>query len=200
MADNKVKFGLANCYYAPITAETDNATTYGTPVALPGAVALSLSANGSLDNFYADNNVYYVLSSANNYDGDLEIAAIPRQFLKDIFGDVEDANGALFELSEAPTRYFALMFETDGDVGGHRTVMYKCSATRPELGGNTKTDSVEVKTSTMSIKAIARVDESSIKHAASDTAVVGHTIQASLNTGDTGYDTFFSSVYEPVAP
>ena len=88
------------------------------------------------------------------------------------------------------------MFETDGDVGGHRVVMYKCSATRPSLGGNTKTDSVEVQTQSMTIKAIARVDESTIS-STGGVDVKGHAIQASVNLGDTGYDTFFSSVYEP---
>lgn len=199
MADNKVKFGLCNCYYAPIT-EANGATTYGTPVAMPGAVALNLDSQMSTEDFYADNGVYYVSSSANSYEGDLELATIPRSFLKDIFGDAEDANGALFEVKEARTKYFALMFETDGDVGGHRVVMYKCSATRPALGGNTKTDSVEVQTQSMTIKAIARVDESTIKATTSGTATVGHAIQASVNVGDTGYDTFFDAVYSPVTP
>lgn len=199
MGDNKVRFGLSNCYYAPIT-ETGGTTTYGTPVAMPGAVALNLDSQMSTEDFYADNGVYYVSSSANSYEGDLELATVPRSFMKDIFGDAEDANGALFEVKESRTKYFALLFETDGDVGGHRVVMYKCSATRPALGGNTKTDSVEVQTQTMSIKAIARVDESTIKATTSGTATVGHAIQASVNAGDTGYDDFFEAVYSPVTP
>ena len=199
MADNKVRFGLSNCYYATIT-ESNGATTYGTPVAMPGAVALNLDSQMSTEDFYADNGVYYVSSSANSYEGDLELATVPRSFLKDIFGDAEDANGALFEVKESRTNYFALLFETDGDVGGHRVVMYKCSATRPQLGGNTKTDSVEVQTQSMAIKAIARVDESSIKATTSGTATVGHAIQASLNEGDTGYSAFFDAVYNPVTP
>ena len=199
MADNKVRFGLSNCYYATIT-ESNGATTYGTPVAMPGAVALNLDSQMSTEDFYADNGVYYVSSSANSYEGDLELATVPRSFLKDIFGDAEDANGALFEVKESRTNYFALLFETDGDVGGHRVVMYKCSATRPQLGGNTKTDSVEVQTQSMAIKAIARVDESSIKATTSGTATVGHAIQASLNEGDTGYSAFFDAVYSPVTP
>ena len=78
--------------------------------------------------------------------------------------------------------------------------MYKCSATRPQLGGNTKTDSVEVQTQSMAIKAIARVDESTIKATVSGTETKGHAIQASLNEGDTGYSAFFDAVYNPVTP
>ena len=39
---NKVKFGLKNVHYA-VLDETDGAASYGTPVAVPGAVNLNLS-------------------------------------------------------------------------------------------------------------------------------------------------------------
>ena len=47
MATNKVQYGLKNVYYATVTVGT-NSVTYGTPVAWPGAVNLSLSAEGKL--------------------------------------------------------------------------------------------------------------------------------------------------------
>ena len=43
MANNKVMFGLKNVYYASVTVGT-NSVTYGTPIAWPGAVSLSLDA------------------------------------------------------------------------------------------------------------------------------------------------------------
>ena len=52
---NKIKFGIKGCYYAVATIAANNSATYGTPVALPGAVNLSLSPQGETNSFYADN-------------------------------------------------------------------------------------------------------------------------------------------------
>ena len=51
---NKVKFGLRNCYYAKATMGASGDITFGTPVAMPGAVSLSLDPEGESENFYAD--------------------------------------------------------------------------------------------------------------------------------------------------
>ena len=86
MADtNKVHFGLKNVKYAVLTETVDAqtgaiTTTYGTPKAINGAVNLNLEAQGSQENFYADDGVYYVISNSNSYNGDLEVASIPASF------------------------------------------------------------------------------------------------------------------------
>ena len=48
MAKNKVKYGLKNVHYAIFNSSTN---TYGTPVAVPGAVNLSLSPEGESNTF-----------------------------------------------------------------------------------------------------------------------------------------------------
>lgn len=196
MSENKVHFGLKNAYYAPMTETTDPetgevTTSYGDWVKWPGAVSIGLSNNASQEDFYADDGVYYVTSSASSYEGDFESASVPNSFKKDIFGDVEDDNGALVEVKSAITKYFAFAFETSGDVGGQRTVFYKCSASRPEASSATTEDGTEVQTQTVTIKAIGRADEYTLGN---DKV---NLIQATLVKGQTGYSTFFDDVYEP---
>jgi phi13 family phage major tail protein len=53
---------------------------YGSSKHLPGAVSLSIDANGEAENFYADNGVYYVINNNAGYTGDLEIALITTEF------------------------------------------------------------------------------------------------------------------------
>ena len=131
---NKVKYGLKNCHYAKATFNEDGGVTYDTPVRIPGAVSLSLDANGEIEPFYADNIAYYVVNNNSGYEGDLEIALIPESFLTDIM-------------------HFAFLFEFDGDQRHIRHVMYNCVASRPAVEGDTNEDSKEVKTDKLTLQA-----------------------------------------------
>jgi len=58
---NKVKFNICNVHYALLTLGADGAVSFGTPVAMPGSVSLSLDPNGEPSNFYADGYAYYTV-------------------------------------------------------------------------------------------------------------------------------------------
>ena len=113
---NKVKFGLNNVHWAKITQWSADGTTpvYADPVRLPGAVSLSMDANGENEPFYADNCVYYVMNNNSGYEGDLEIALVTTEFATEILGEILDNNGVLVERNDAEPAQFALMFEFEG--------------------------------------------------------------------------------------
>ena len=144
---NKVKFGLQNVYWAKINEwgeDPDGNKTvpaYGPSKHLPGAVSLSIDANGEAENFFADNGVYYVINNNAGYTGDLEIALITTEFATEILGEILDNNGVLVEKNDTELAQFALMFEFLGDKHHIRHVMYCCSASRPATESATTTES-----------------------------------------------------------
>ncbi len=182
MQKNKIKFNLKNVHYAKITEE-DGKVTWDTPVAIPGAVSLSLDAEGDTNTFYADGVAYYVSVTNNGYSGDLEIALIPDSFRTDILGDTKDTKNVLTENAEATVGSFALLFQFDGDVNGIRHVLYSCKATRPTIESETKEDTIEPKTETLSLT-VSPMSDGRVKAKTTD------------ETDKTTYDGWFDQVYE----
>ena len=159
---NKVKYNLKNVHAAKLTETvTDGVSTftYAKPQAIPGAVSISLDAEGESSPFYADGIVYFRSVTTNGYSGDLEIALIPEWFRTEILREQLDAKGVLVENNDnAESVKFALLFEFDGDVRAIRHVLYNCSASRPSIESETKEDTIEPGTETLSITADPRAD------------------------------------------
>lgn len=185
MADNKVKFGLKNVHYAPIT-EAGTVINYATPVHIPGAVNLTLDADGEEVAFYADDREYFEENTNNGYTGSLEMALIPDSFRVDVLGDELDANNVLIENKDAKVKKFALLFEFDGDVNKVRHIMYNVLADRPSVTGSTRTKTKEPQTESMNIAARPAIDTGDVK-------------AKCLQTSN-AYETFFGGVYLKNAP
>ena len=159
---NKVKYNLKNVHAAKLTemvADGETTFTYAAPKAIPGAVSISLDAEGESSPFYADGIVYFRSVTNNGYSGDLEIALIPEWFRTEILQEELDGKGVLVENSGVGESVkFALLFEFDGDVNAIRHVLYNCSASRPSIESETKEDTIEPGTETLSITADPRSD------------------------------------------
>lgn len=188
---NKIKYGLKNVHYAIATIAANGSATYGEPVPFPGAVSLSLEPQGENTPFYADNIVYWVGASNTGYEGDLEIARVIDSFKKDVLGYLESDKEVFLEDAGANAVHFALLFQFEGDEKATKHVMYNCTATRPAAAGETKGETVEPQTETVSIQS------SSIYIAAIDKDIMK--AESKADTDSTVYSDWFTTVYQPTA-
>ena len=151
---NKVKFGLKNAHYALLTIGEDGTVSYGTPVAIPGSVNLTMDAQGETSTFYADNMAYHVTVANDGYSGTFEVALIPDSFRTDVLHETMDETAkVLTENVNNQTSPFALLFEFDGDQKAIRHVFYNVTCTRPSTSGATTTNTKEPTTETMNLTA-----------------------------------------------
>ena len=82
--ENKVEFGLRNCYYAVVTVDESGKITYGAPKKLPGAVSITFDKSGDLIRFKADDIDYYTNANNQGYEGTLTLARVPEEFRTEV--------------------------------------------------------------------------------------------------------------------
>lgn len=184
---NKIKYNLKNVHVATLTQDGDGGYTYATPRPVPGAVSLTMDAQGETTPFYADGIVYFRSVSNNGYSGDLEIALLPDWFREEILKEEKDSNGVLVETNkDVEPVYFALLFEFDGDKKAIRHALYYCAvSTRPTMESKTKEETIEPGTESLSISADPRED-GLVKARTSD------------DTTEEAYAGWYKTVYLPV--
>lgn len=184
--ENKVLFGLSSVHVAKMS----QAGKWEDPVAIPGAVNMSIDPEGDQEVFYADNTAYYTSNANAGYTGELEIAMIPKDVLAWMLGWTVDNNGALVEVADGVPTAFAIMFNVNGDQRARSTVYYNVTAGRPSDEWSTSEDTTTVTTVKLPFTATPatiggkNVVKSVIEESAENKAV---------------YDTFFTKVYEPDA-
>lgn len=189
-AENKVEYGLSNVHYAPYTTGVDGEPVFETPIPIPGAVSMTGDPVGESTKFYADNMVYYVANSNQGYEATLSIALIPQQFAIDALGEeLDETDGVINELADSQGKPFALLFQFEGDVKATRHVMYNCTATRPSLSGQTKTEGTEISPNELSLTAAPiKIGEKTIVKT-----------KTTSKTTESIYNNWFDQVYKKTA-
>ena len=186
---NKIKYNLKNVHYAPHETSEDGEITFETPVKVPGAVSISLTAQGDISKFYADGITYFQAAANNGYEGDLEMALIPEGFRTNVLGETLDTEKVLIENANAKQKSFALLFEFDGDIKATRHILYNCASTRPSVESSTKEETIAPVTEKLTISATPLAN--------------GH-VKASTGetTDEATYNGWYQAVYETteVAP
>lgn len=186
----KVRFGLKNVHYSVLDEAKG---TFGAPVAVKGAVSLSLDAEGDTSTFYADDGPYAVFTTNNGYSGTLEIAAAEDKMLQDLLGYVDDG-GVQLEFTDAKQATFALMFEVSGNDVEQRTCLYSCKLSRPTTNANTKQESTDPDTQSFDFKMTGF--ETTFK---GETHTISKATVENTEANKEAYKSFFNKVYIPTA-
>ena len=181
--ENKVEFGLRNCYYAVVTVDESGKITYGAPKKLPGAVSITFDKSGDLIRFKADDIDYYTNANNQGYEGTLTLARVPEDFRTEVLKEKKTEKGVLIENSDAQTANIALMFEFQGDVKATRHLLYYCSVNRPSVGSTTK-DSGDPNTTELAMVASPRPSDNLVK------------ASTSARVDEETYNSWYTKVYE----
>lgn len=148
--------GLDNVVIAPLTSDDGtSAPSYGSVIALNGAVQATVNPNSSVETDYADNGAFFVTGNRGVTEMTLELTNVAPDTLATMLGQTR-ANGITIEtpLDQAP--YFALGFRvwiggTDSD--GKKIFEYfwyaKGKFSVPESGANTKGENIDFQHKTL---------------------------------------------------
>lgn len=147
----KVLYNIKKVQFSKITATSDTGLpTYDEPIAVPGAVTLSLDNDSSSEPIYADGIAYFTPSGASSYSGTFEDVHFSKTILKEVFNWLEDTNGNLVEVDNG-TNEFGVQFAVDSDEGEVYFTLYRCSATKPSLNFQTKESSATINNESINI-------------------------------------------------
>lgn len=180
---NKVEFGISQLHVGTYEVDSEGVVTLGTPYHQPGAVSFSPEEQSELNNFYADNIVYWAGYSGGSFEGDLEVAKFWDEFKTRFLGYKRTADGGLANVkgSKKPNVYIA--FQVEGDDESRRVIMYNCALGTITREFNTIEENKEPVTETLGVTCTG------------DNGT-GVTMVSYVPT-DAGYDTLFT---DPQAP
>lgn len=201
----KVNFGLSNVHFFQMTETLTSGVysmSYGDPIAVPGAVSLTLDVeDADVDPFYADDGVYYTPAKVSKgYKGELELALIPDALKLALMSYREDAKDVMVEVAESKTVYCGFTFEIDNDEKARKFVYYKALLGQPNLSASTTEGTKTPKTETLPITVLPTNTKYTFGTGADAEVLAAVSSYATPETDATVYANWHTAPHEPAAP
>ena len=182
----RTRYGLKNVHIAVWDEDT---STYGSWIAIPGAVSLTTDIEVNTSDFYADDVIYDTTNSVLKESGTIEFAALEDSIYRTLLGDVTNASGLTYTTTDPKNISVALGYEVNGNMGKMRGIRYNVKFTYPSDEANTMNENTSPDTVTLSYTAIGR------------DFLIGATtenvIHARTQEGTAAYTNFWNGVVTP---
>lgn len=147
------RIGCDNLVYAKMTTEdTDSAApVYGTVTPALGVMSVNINPNGAQETLFADDGPMETASTLGKIEVEIQKSELTTQNKADLLGHQIDAKGALVYGDSDVPPWVAIGFRTLKSNGNYRYVwLYKGKFTEPEDANETKGDSINFQTDTIS--------------------------------------------------
>lgn len=184
--------GVEGLVYAPVTADTKEAITFGAVKDLAGVAEISKTTDSTDEAHYYDNIPAIVVSSTGSDEITINTSAIPLDVLADITGQYYDASTGMFVEQERTPQYFAIGYKTKTTDGVDMLVWrLKGRFNIPDQTNATENDGTDANGQEITFTGINTIH----KFAKTSASAKGITVDTSVNAVDE--DDFFEAVQTP---
>ena len=149
---NKVLFGVSNLHIGEYSVSTTGVVTLGTPYAVPGTVNIAMDPSSDLEEFYADNVVYWAGYSDNGYEGNIENALFQDDFKVRFLNYQNVPGGGVAQIKGKTVPKVYMMFQSEGDAEARRGIFYNVALGMISREYATTEDSTTPGTATLPFK------------------------------------------------
>lgn len=188
-AESITQWGIAKLGFA-LVEKTDGAiTSFGDIHVMKGGINANMSSSDSDNNKQAaDNGLHYDGSGAGNITCELQVAKFDRWFKKNALGFFEDGGG--LGRGKGVKAEIATLVEVVTDQGGKRFVIYDGTSSDISVTFATTSVTGEITFSPETVTITGKLAE-----------LPNGTERSyfEIETGDEGYDTFWTDVYYPMS-
>lgn len=157
---NSPFIGLQGFHVAKMVDDQAGGTaSYEEILAVPHIRQIAIKAQNSSATLYADNQVVDSASTTSEYELTIDVAALPLEYKAYLLGH-ELKDGVMTASKEDVSPYFAVMFESTKKNGKKRYCKFlKVQFSEPDESPQTKADSLQYNTPSLTAKAIYRTSD-----------------------------------------